>query len=148
MYISLRFKTSQFLDFQNNISRNLVGILEEVISPPHYRHIQRTKKKTEDTVMCRPFTRQRRRNKRVPTATSSRATKEKLLETVFSTQSVLRNYITRTPAGSNNSTVALRDVGGDEKGNQCLGHNSVTLFLGDIDTGTWPSRLGVSNLRR
>jgi hypothetical protein len=37
------------------------------------------------------------------------------------------------------SSVALRVVGGDEKGTQCLG---------DINTGTWPSRLWwVSNLR-
>jgi hypothetical protein len=36
-------------------------------------------------------------------------------------------------AGSNTSTVALRVVGGDEKGAQCLR---------DIKMGTWPSMLG------
>jgi hypothetical protein len=40
-------------------------------------------------------------------------------------------------AGSNTSTVALRVVGGDEKGTQ---------FLGDINTGTWPSRFGKSGI--
>jgi hypothetical protein len=65
-----------------------------------------------------------------------------------------RGYITRTSssvvvearveAGSNSSTVALRIVGGDEKGTQCLGYNWATLFLGDINRGTWPSRLGES----
>jgi hypothetical protein len=44
--------------------------------------------------------------------------------------------------GSNISTVALRVVGGDEKGTQCLGYNWATLFLGDINTGTWPSGWG------
>jgi hypothetical protein len=48
----------------------------------------------------------------------------------------------RVEAGSNISTVALRVVEGDEKGNQCLGYNWATLFLGDINKGTWPSRLG------
>jgi hypothetical protein len=28
------------------------------------------------------------------------------------------------------------------------GHNWATLFLGDINTGTWPSRLGESQMRR
>jgi hypothetical protein len=54
-----------------------------------------------------------------------------------------RGYTTRTPSeleklvrvevGSNTSTLALRVVGGDEKGTQCMG---------DINTGTWPFRLG------
>jgi hypothetical protein len=43
-------------------------------------------------------------------------------------------------AGSNTSTVALWVVGGDENGTQA------TLFLGDINTGTWPSRLGESRI--
>jgi hypothetical protein len=30
-------------------------------------------------------------------------------------------FVTRVEAGSNTSTVALRIVGGDEKGTQCLG---------------------------
>jgi hypothetical protein len=28
------------------------------------------------------------------------------------------------------------------------GHNWVTLFLGDINTGTWPSRLGEYQMRQ
>jgi hypothetical protein len=40
-------------------------------------------------------------------------------------------------AGSNISTVALRAIEGDEKGTQCLG---------DINTGTWPKRLGESRI--
>jgi hypothetical protein len=28
------------------------------------------------------------------------------------------------------------------------GYNWVTLFLGDINTGTWPSRLGESQMRQ
>jgi hypothetical protein len=49
-------------------------------------------------------------------------------------------------AGSNTSTVALRVVGGDEKGTQCLGYNWAALFLGDINKGTWPSRLEESRI--
>jgi hypothetical protein len=40
----------------------------------------------------------------------------------------------RVEAGPNTSTVALRVVGGDEKGTQCLGYNWSTLFLRDINT--------------
>jgi hypothetical protein len=43
----------------------------------------------------------------------------------------------RMESGSNTSTVALRVVGGEEKGTQCLGN---------INTGTWPSRLGKSRI--
>jgi hypothetical protein len=42
-------------------------------------------------------------------------------------------------AGLNTSTVALRLVGGDEKGTSAWGHNWATLFLG---VG------GISNLRQ
>jgi hypothetical protein len=45
-------------------------------------------------------------------------------------------------AGSNTSTVVLRVVWGDEKGTQCPGYSWATLFPGDVNTGTWPSRLG------
>jgi hypothetical protein len=42
------------------------------------------------------------------------------------------------------STLALRVVQGDEKGTRCLGvYNWVTLSLGDMNTGTWSSRLGI-----
>jgi hypothetical protein len=38
-------------------------------------------------------------------------------------------------------------VEGNEKGTQCLGYNSATLSLGDINTGTWSSRLGLDTRR-
>ena len=44
-------------------------------------------------------------------------------------------------AGSN-TTIVLRVVGGDEKVTQCLVYNWTTLFLGDINMGTWPSGMG------
>jgi hypothetical protein len=47
-------------------------------------------------------------------------------------------------AGSNTSTVALRVVGGEEREPSVWGYNWATLFLGDINTGTWPSKLGGS----
>jgi hypothetical protein len=50
----------------------------------------------------------------------------------------------RVKAGSNTSVVALRDVGGDEKEPSAWGNNRATLFLGYINTGTWPYRLGES----
>jgi hypothetical protein len=52
-------------------------------------------------------------------ATDMHATIEELLEAVFSVRSVPRLYNEgrlRLEAGSNTSTVALRVVGGDEKG--------------------------------
>jgi hypothetical protein len=45
--------------------------------------------------------------------------------------------------GSNTSIVALRVVQGDEKKPVTLGHNWVTLSLGDKKT--WSSRLGVGH---
>jgi hypothetical protein len=45
-------------------------------------------------------------------------------------------------AGSNSSPLALRVVGDDEKDPSAWGYNWATLFLGHINTGTWPSRLG------
>jgi hypothetical protein len=45
----------------------------------------------------------------------------------------------RVEEGPNTSTVALRIIGGDEKGTQFLGYNWVTLPLGD--------RLGESRVR-
>jgi hypothetical protein len=76
---------------------------------------------------------------------------ELLLETVFSTLSVQEDYkedswgdpvSSRVDAGWITSTVTVRDIGGDEKGTQCLGYNWATLFLGYINTGTRSSRLG------
>jgi hypothetical protein len=64
--------------------------------------------------------------KQVLAATNMHATIELLLETVFSTRSVQRDYkgdnrgnqvriVTRVEVGSNTSTVTLQVVGGDEK---------------------------------
>jgi hypothetical protein len=50
--------------------------------------------------------------------------------------------VTRVEVGSNISAVALRLVQGDENGTQYLGYNRATLFLGNINMETWPSRLG------
>jgi hypothetical protein len=52
----------------------------------------------------------------------------------------------RVEANSNTSTVALRVVRGNEKGTQCWGYNWATVFLGDINTGTWPSWLEESRI--
>jgi hypothetical protein len=45
-------------------------------------------------------------------------------------------------AGSNTCTAALQVLGGDEKEPSAWGYNWANLFLGDINTRTWPSRLG------
>jgi hypothetical protein len=68
-----------------------------------------------------------RLGKRVPTATNTYVTIEELLDAVFYMRSV--SYVVNggRPTsrgwgrGSNTSTVALRVVGCDEKGTQCLG---------------------------
>jgi hypothetical protein len=54
--------------------------------------------------------------------------------------------VSRVEAGSNTSTVALRVVRGDEKEPSAWGYNRATLFLGYINTGTWPSRSGESRI--
>jgi hypothetical protein len=46
----------------------------------------------------------------------------------------------------NISTVTLRVVGEAEKGTHCLGVYWATLFAGDINTGTCPSRLAQSRI--
>jgi hypothetical protein len=51
-------------------------------------------------------------------------------------------------AGYSTSTIALRIVRGDVKGTQCPVYNWATLFLGDISTGTLPSRLGEPHMRQ
>jgi hypothetical protein len=48
----------------------------------------------------------------------------------------------RVEAGSYTSAIALQLIGGDEKEPSMWGYNRVTLFLGDINTGTWLCRLG------
>jgi hypothetical protein len=70
--------------------------------------------------------------------------KTNLFITTGVTTSDLRD--SRVEAGLNTSTVSLRVVGGDEKGTQFLGCNLATLFLGDINTGTWPSRFRESGI--
>jgi hypothetical protein len=52
-------------------------------------------------------------------------------------------------AGSNTSTVALRDVGGDEKGTQCLGVKPGHPVPGGYKYGDLAHQVGgVSNLRQ
>jgi hypothetical protein len=41
---------------------------------------------------------------------------------------------------------AIGDLSNDERTAQ--GYNWATLFLGDINTGIWPSRLGESQMRQ
>jgi hypothetical protein len=54
----------------------------------------------------------------------------------------MNTYGSNVVAGTNSSTVVLRVVEGDEKGTWCLGfYNWAILSLGDINTGTWSSRL-------
>jgi hypothetical protein len=48
----------------------------------------------------------------------------------------------RVEAGSNTSTVALQVVGDDEIEPGAWGYNWAMLFIGDINTGTYPSKLG------
>jgi hypothetical protein len=49
-------------------------------------------------------------------------------------------------AGSNTVTLALRVVGVDEKDNSAWRYNCATLFLGDLNKGSWPSRLGKTRI--
>jgi hypothetical protein len=43
-------------------------------------------------------------------------------------------------------SLALRVVGSDEKEPSVWGYNWATLFLENINTGTWPSMLGQSRI--
>jgi hypothetical protein len=79
------------------------------------------------------------------------------LEVVFSVRYVQKIYnegqlpfrmTILVEAGKNTPTVALRVVKRDRKGTQCPGVLLGTLFLGDINTGLWPSRLGESQMRQ
>jgi hypothetical protein len=56
---------------------------------------------------------------------------------------IIEEVYSHVKEGQNISTLALRAVRGDGKGTQCPGIWA-TLFLGDINTGTWPCRLGES----
>jgi hypothetical protein len=55
----------------------------------------------------------------------------------------VKDHNPRVEAGYNNSTVALRVAEGDEKRTRAGGYNWTTLSLGNINTGTWSTRLGV-----
>jgi hypothetical protein len=46
------------------------------------------------------------------------------------------------------TTVALRVVRGDKRELSAYGNNCATLFLGDINTGKWHSKLGESHVRQ
>jgi hypothetical protein len=61
---------------------------------------------------------------------------------MFSMLSVPRLYNEDISRGR----IALRVVGGDEKEPSAWGYNWATLFLRDINTGTWPSMLGESQI--
>jgi hypothetical protein len=54
----------------------------------------------------------------------------------------------RVEADKNTSTVALRTVRGDKREPSSRGYNWATLFLGETKTGTWPSKLGESQMRQ
>jgi hypothetical protein len=58
----------------------------------------------------------------------------------------IRQAIARVEAGANTSTGALRVVGGDETESSGWAYNWDTLFLRNINTETWPSRLGESRI--
>jgi hypothetical protein len=51
--------------------------------------------------------------------------------------------IARVEVGCNTSTVALGAVEGEEMKHGAWGYNWVNPYLGDINTDTWSSRLGV-----
>jgi hypothetical protein len=71
-----------------------------------------------------------------------------LLNTILLKSCLLKVWCTlrgvpRVEAGYNTSTAALLSHKRRQKGNPVPGgYNWATLFLGDINTGTWPSRLG------
>jgi hypothetical protein len=57
------------------------------------------------------------------------------------TGTVTNDPPTRVEAGKNTSTVVLRIVIGDKREPSAQGSNWATLYLRDINTGTWPSKL-------
>jgi hypothetical protein len=74
-----------------------------------------------------------------------------LLQTVFSIWSDQRLYNENKhflEEGYNTSTVALQVVRGDERELSAQGYNWATLFIGDINMGTWTSRLRESKKLR
>jgi hypothetical protein len=78
--------------------------------------------------------------------------RERLLEPVFSIGSALRLYSKHkldtlfscpcVEADLNTCAVALRVIGAMKKEPSPCGYNWPILFLGDINMGTWPCRLG------
>jgi hypothetical protein len=75
----------------------------------------------------------------------TKATMESILEAVFSFRSspkarkgVDHPYV---EAGSNVPTITPRVIGDDENVTQSLGYNWATVFLADVNTGTWPTRM-------
>jgi hypothetical protein len=81
-----------------------------------------------------------RRVKHVSTAMNQHSTIEELLETVCSARSVLRGYQREKFRLVERFCLAYFGT------TQCLWYNWVTLFLGVINTGTWPSRWGKSRI--
>jgi hypothetical protein len=73
--------------------------------------------------------------KHVPFATNTHTNIVLLLETVFSSRSV--------QSGSRSPVSRKRRRKGKTVG---WVYNQATLFVGDINTGTWPSRLGESGI--
>jgi hypothetical protein len=52
----------------------------------------------------------------------------------------------RSVRRSHCENLRMRVVGHDEKEPSAWGYNWATLFLRDINTGTWPSRLGEARI--
>jgi hypothetical protein len=48
----------------------------------------------------------------------------------------------------NAGSIKTGQIGNPEEEPSARGYNWATLFLGDINTGTWPSRLGESQMRQ
>jgi hypothetical protein len=62
--------------------------------------------------------------------------------------STFKVLYSRVEVGWNTSIVALQVVRGTNGESSARGYNWATLFPGDINTGTWLSRLGQSQMRQ
>jgi hypothetical protein len=91
-----------------------------------------------------------RLDKEVSAEINRQATIEKLLEAVSSLwfdpslhSEDQRENVHHTPCGGGFEYIhrRLQVVGGDEREPSVWGYNWAILFLGDINTETWPSRL-------
>jgi hypothetical protein len=77
-----------------------------------------------------------------------------LLSVLTAAYTGIRNFINftqfenipRVEAGWNTPTVAQPVVGGDKREPRAWGYNRATLSLGNINMGTWHSRLGASRI--